>query len=442
MSDKLIFILPVLTVIFFFITILYKGNSVETFLIFILTFLPLMELRVTKEIHGAFRTFDLLCYLSIIFLFKDFITINLKHSRNNIYFLLFILLACIMLLGNLASDLSERVYINLLKTFPIFIFGRFLLTACLKDPTFHLKFIKALKISYLIAICFMVIQVILGLKFTYYPTLSTNTYDPQFNLIRYPGFFYDSQGNGQFMAMGSFLLLLPEKSLKKQSLILNVIIYLLAILCIFLAGSRSAIAGYFVGLFLVFLMSGKKIRTYGAILVLLLCIFFTILNPPSVGIFNRTQNISDDYLFRQSLWKEAYGIVKEFPVLGIGNGNYQPYVTKHLQDHYLEIVPGELLYFDQPENGYLKVLVELGYAGFAVFALFIFIPMVKGLRYYIKGLYDSKIGLFLAALLCWLTAFNSVYSIFDIRLLIMVASMICLIISYPKTKYLINDLVS
>ena len=82
MFDKLIFLLPALTMLVFIITIAYRGNTVQSCLLFILSMLPLMDLKVTQEAWGGFKTFDAVCFYSLVFLFKDFTTISLPKKNN------------------------------------------------------------------------------------------------------------------------------------------------------------------------------------------------------------------------------------------------------------------------------------------------------------------------------------------------------------------------
>jgi len=54
-------------------------------------------------------------------------------------------------------------------------------------------------------------QMIVGLRFTFYPDLNPNvTTDDG---IRYPGFFMDSQMNSQFLGMLSFLFLINFRNI-------------------------------------------------------------------------------------------------------------------------------------------------------------------------------------------------------------------------------------
>jgi len=438
MADKLMLILAGLAVILFLINLFYNGSSVRSCLLFILTLLPLMDIKLTPEAWGGIKVFDLISVYCLIFCIKDFLRTTQKE-RNHYYLFLFIALSIATLISGLASEFPEKTYINLLKTFPIFIFGRFFINECLRDPSFHAKAINAIKGSYIAALCFLAIQIAVGLKFTFYSSLNSNTYDADLNLTRYPGIFYDSQGHTQYLAMGSFLFLYVKEGLSRKIVLLNYLIFFLAIVGMTMAGGRAAFGGFAIGLFVVIVMAGKQYRIYGAIIAILGTIIYTMVLPHS-GVFDRTENLSEDYLFRQNLWNKAFEIAKKNPYLGIGTENYQSYVMRHSQDQYLEVEDGQLMYFDQPENGYLKILVELGFIGFGIFMLLILTPLFKGFIYHIKGIFDKKVILIMAGLISWAVAFNTVYSLWDYRIMIMVASLMVLIIAYPKKEYLIYEL--
>lgn len=429
MLSKLIYILPGIALLLFALNVYFKGNSVQSCLLFILSFLPLMDLKITNEAWGGFKIFDAICIYSFIFLLKDFITVNL-YNRNNFYFLLFVLFAIIVLLGGLASEFQSKAYLNFFKIIPIFVFARFFLSECYKEPSFFYQAIKALKVSYVIALAVLFIQVIVGLKFTFYPELSPNTIDPIFHIVRYPGVFYDSQASGQYLALGSFLFLYVDEGATRKQYLLNYLVFLLAIIGISLAGSRAALGGFAVGLIIVFFMAAKQYRVYGIVAGIAAYLIFAFVSVQN-GVFDRAKNLSEDFIFRQSIWKEAFEISKKHPLLGIGTGNYQNYVIRHAQGQYLEVADGQLVYFDQPENGYLKIMSETGFIGFFIFTLFLIVPLMKGLIFYLKGLYDKKVAFFMAGLVSWIIAFNTVYSIYDYRILIMVVSMIVFIIAYP-----------
>lgn len=429
MSNNLIYILPVVTLIAFFLYIFFKGNSVQSYLVFVMLFMPVMNLKVTKEALGGWKTFDIIMYLCLITLLKDFLNIDRKN-RTNFYFLLFLLFAIIIVISGLASEFPDQSFLNFFKILPVFIFARFFVKECYIDPTFMFRAIKALKISYTIALAFLFIQWVVGLGFTFYPELGPNTFDANLNLIRYPGIFYDSQASGQYLAMGSFLYLFNAKDSSGKALAMNYVLFALAIVGIFLAGSRAAFGGFIVGLLVIFFITANRYRIYGVFLMIAVVSAYTLISP-NKGVFARAGSLSEDYLFRRSIWQKAIDISLEHPYLGIGIENYQKYVMRHAQDQYLEINEGELLYFNQPENGYLKIMVELGFTGFFIFLLFLVIPAVRGIYYKLKGWADYRISFFVASLVCFFVEFNTVYSIWDNRILLLVVSMIALIISYP-----------
>ncbi|MET4014108.1 O-antigen ligase [Mucilaginibacter sp. UYP25] len=421
----------------FFLNIYLKGNNVSSCILFILTFLPLMDLKVTIEAWGGFKTFDVICYYCLFFLLKDFISIDLKN-HTNFYFVLFVLLTIIILIGGLSSEFPQHTYLNVLKILPVFIFARFYVKECFIDPYFFRKTINALKISYAFALGFLLIQWVVGLKFTFYPELGPNTFDAATGAIRYPGVFYDSQASGQFLAMGSFIFLYNDEGASKRNLALNYLAFAIAIVGIVLAGSRAAFGGFAIGLIVVFFMAARQYRVYGLILIILAGLAYSFLSTKTV-LFARAGNVSEDYLFRKSIWQKAFDISKEHPYLGIGAENYQQYIKRHAQDQYLEVKEGELLYFDQPENGYLKIMVELGFTGFVIFVLYLLMPLITGIVNNIKGLYDDRVAIFIASLVCFLVEFNTVYSIWDTRILVMVVSMIVIILTYPVTEYAENS---
>lgn len=437
MLNNLLYILPGITLLLFFLNIYLKGNNVSSCILFILTFLPLMDLKVTVEALGGFKTFDVICYYCLFFLLKDFITIDLKN-HTNFYFVLFVLLIIIILIGGLSSEFPQHTYLNVLKTLPIFIFARFYVKECFVDPHFLRRTINALKISYALALVFLLIQWVVGLKFTFYPELGPNTFDVATGAIRYPGVFYDSQASGQFLAMGSFIFLYNDEDASRKNLLLNYLAFAFAIVGIVLAGSRAAFGGFAIGLVVVFFMAARQYRVYGVVLIVIAGLSYSFLSTKTV-LFARAGNVSEDYLFRKSIWQKAFDISKEHPYLGIGAENYQQYIKRHAQDQYLEVKEGELLYFDQPENGYLKIMVELGFTGFLIFVLYLLMPLITGIVNNIRGFYDNRVAIFIASLVCFLVEFNTVYSIWDTRILVMVVSMIVLILTYPVTEYAENN---
>ncbi len=432
----MIFILPGITLLLFVFNLFCKGNTIESCVLFILTLLPLINLKITTEAYGGFRIFDALAFYMLIFLFRDFIS-NLDGIRGR-YLLLFILLMIIILIGGLASEFPARAYLNTVKTLPVFIFARFFLIQYTRDPAFVMKVVRALKISYIVSLVFLLAQVIIGLKFTFYPSLNPNTIDPVFHMVRYPGIFYDSQANGQYLIMGCFLFMYTGGSKSNRDIIFNYIIFGLGLAGTLLAGSRSAFGGFIAGLLVLLFVSNKTFRIYGTLMIVF---GFLILKAvaPDATVFERTRDLSEDYKFRATLWKDAFTISKEHPLLGIGTDNYQHYVMRHAQNQYLEIEEGEMLYFDQPENGYLKLLVEWGFIGFGIFLVLVLGPLIAGMFRRLTNRSDLLNSFFIASLVSWMLAFSTVYSIADYRIMIMAATMVLLLITSYSTGPVLKE---
>lgn len=426
-------ILPAVTILLFIGCILWKGNNAKTCILFVLYFLPLMNFKVTPEKFGGFKIFELICFYSVIFFLKDFQKIYVRN-KNSVYFFLFAILASIVLLGSIASENPDKTIISFVKFLPIFIFCRFFIIEHAKNEYFFFESLRALKSSFVFSLGFIFLQVLIGLSFSFYTELSPNTLDETTQIIRYPGVFYDSQASGQYLSLGSFLFLTGRQFSLTKIHLGNVLIFLIAIIAILFAGSRSAMGGFAIGLLFALLFSKGKLKFYVAIFAAFILSMLFILSIPLPKNLTRAENLSDDYLFRKSIWDKAYVIATEHPLLGIGTDNYQSYVIKHSQDQYLELEAGTLLYFDQPENGYLKILVEIGFIGFSIYMIFILAPIIQGAISYINGQKDIGILFLTAAIISWLIAFNTVYSIIDNRILITVASILLLIVCYPSKQ--------
>jgi O-antigen ligase len=178
--------------------------------------------------------------------------------------------------------------------------------------------------------------------------------------------------------------------------LINYSIFASAIFAIFLAGSRSAFGGFCVGLLVVFVLAGNRYRIVLTVLLIAgssLYIFFA----PASGVLNRSNSIEEDYQFRQGIWQDAFEIATKNPFVGIGVGNYKNHTTKYYQDQYL-LLDDEIVYFDHPENGYLKILVEFGFLGFAVFAFLILVPLVTVLQLFVRSIPDENISFLIAGI--------------------------------------------
>ena len=424
------YIIALLSILSFIVLILRKPK-IETYLVYAFFILPFVDTKILPLAYGFVKTFDVITVLSLIIFFKQFIS----FKRSNEYWGLLVLVMLLWIITIVSNANSEFGFTNLYllyQIFTVFIFTRFLIIYCSNNWDNRFKIFSSFQTGFTISLVFMALQILFGLGVTYYTGFNSNVFNEETGLIRYPGIFSESQYNGQFLAMGSFMFLTLNKDGDLKYTYLKLFTVALSILFVFLAGSRSAIGGLLFGMFVLFIFSSAQIKTAGLILALLIGSIYVI-SSPAQGVFSRTENIGEDLDFRQEIWKETYGIIKEHPTLGIGMGNFEPYLEKYHQNMYLEVSPGEIIYFTQPENGYLKILVEHGIIVFTIFLIFITVPLVLTIKNLWLGIIDKNTLYIVAALVSWIVAFNTVYSFLDYRLLVMVATWVTLLIMHLRT---------
>lgn len=422
MQEILTLLIPLIVLIGFIVLLAYQPSP-QTYLLTVVYLLPLMAFKVATEEWGGFKVVDIISYITLVFLLAKFLYSPLSGvSKSNLIEIL--LLFAIVGLGLLNSGNSNTTLFKIMKMFPVFIFTRFLMIEFAIDPPFVQKILKAFRITFIFSLCFLVIQIAIGLNFTWYPSLNPNIADPANDFIRYPGIFYDPQLHGQFLAIGSFLILIPLGRSSKISLT-TVGLFVLTAGAIALTGSRSALGGFTLGLAMILLLAGKKYLIPMLSLTVVLLVLYSTLFIDS-PVFSRGGTVSSDLDYRQSIWDEAFDITKAHPLLGIGWGNYQTYIERNYQDQYL-ILDDEILYFDQPESGYLKIAVELGFPGLLIFLLLLLKPVVWGLKTFFSKRHDLSSLFLIAALVSWMFAFTTVYSFFDERILFVIALVIVLL---------------
>ncbi|MCB2299648.1 O-antigen ligase family protein [Clostridium tagluense] len=152
------------------------------------------------------------------------------------------------------------------------------------------------------------------------------------------------------------MLSIYEKNKNKK--IFYILLSILVFTNILMTYSRNALLGFALGLVvLALLYSIKIIFALGGFGVLILLI-------PSV--FQRVQDIhnSSQNEARIKLWKTALMMIKEHPILGVGNGNYVTQYDTYIQKYRLDYNS----YTHYPaHNSYLKVQSELGIVGIVSF---------------------------------------------------------------------------
>ncbi|MBO9200844.1 MULTISPECIES: O-antigen ligase family protein [Niastella] len=427
---SLMVVLTAAAILVFVVLALLSKQPRRTYLLYMVYVLPLIDFKVTPWQFGSLTLFDAFSYIMLFWRYKDFLSI---YKPNRFYFGGFCTLIFLLLLGSLTSSFITNSLLSLLSVFPVFIYARLLMVECIQDNEFINKMVRGLQFACLFSMAFLAVQLVVGLDFKLYSELNQNTQDV--NGIRYPSYFHDSQKYGQFLAMLSFLFLLNNKNVKRPALT-NLLLFLSVAVAMFLTGGRSAFLGLSAGVLFLLLFAGMQFKKYiiaGCLAGGVLIAIFS----HSLVVFNRDDDINNSLDFRASIWKEAFNIYKAHPALGIGIGNYQDYVSRYAQDQYL-VLENEIIFLDQPENGYLKILTEYGGPAFLIVFVLIIGAAVGGIRAWVKKQTDARVLLFIAPIISWLVSFVSLYSITDRRNLIVLICL-CSFLIYLSNRSKIVD---
>ena len=93
----------------------------------------------------------------------------------------------------------------------------------------------------------------------------------------------------------------------------------------------------------------------------------------------------------------------------------------------------EITFYDHPESGYLKLLVEFGLPAFSLLLFMILYTMYQNINVYAKTKLIEYL-LYIAAIVSWLIGFYTVYSLGDIRIKLLVALVFVLSVSSIQSK--------
>ncbi len=411
--------LPIITLAVLFsyliISLFYTKDKNKLYVLFVLIAYPLMGLNIlTKNI--PVNNFEAITLLFMVSFYKHKPTF-IHQIQVNPYPLLFgLLLATGLISTLLASSITADTAKAFIELIALGIFVFVLVNECIIDPAFVKKVVQGIQISVIVSLFFLLMQFIIGLDFTISKSLNGNIF--QDDSIRYPSYFQDPQKYAQFLSIGSFIILYPHS----RSFDRSVYQYALAgamLMAILLTGGRAALGGWMVGFLFVLLCSKIDFKIIAGILILIgSAVVYQYRN--QFIVFNRGDNLTESYLFRMGIWKEAYQIFQSNPLVGIAPGNYAHYVSINYPDQFW-MLDNEIVYYDHPESGYLKILTEYGAVGFVALFLIILIAMIRGMIRFFRT-EDIKSVYLIAAMICWLIGFYTIYSLGDVRIQIMVGS--------------------
>ena len=162
-------------------------------------------------------------------------------------------------------------------------------------------------------------------------------------------------------------------------------------------------------------------------------LFITISQfPEALIVFNRDEGVNDSLNVRSQIWKEAYQVFLNNPLWGTGIGEFQNNNIKHFNFRYY-MLNDEPVYYGT-ESGYLNILAECGLIAFVLIFIIISLPLISALRGYIRKEINHNIFFLIAGIFAWLTAFSTSNTLDDKRIVILLGTLLCLLITATKTK--------
>ncbi len=412
--------------IFLSIMLFSKMEKNKAFILFVLISFPFQHILLISDFH----VFEVIVF---VFYFIFYKRQKVKNNETIAYGFLLAFLVLVVIVGFIFStvDIDTENLNKFVSIFPIFIFSKILIDECISDPAFLVSILNCFRFMLGFALFFLFLQMSLGLNVSLAKTLNPNVIIK--NSIRYPGIFSDPQQFSQFLGACSFLCLIKFDDQKLPKI--NFVLFGLSVISILAAGGRAGLMGWVLGLLFLLFFSKPKYKI--AIILTAVVIFIIAINfQDKLSIFNRGSDLNETYDFRASIWADAIDIFVNNPYWGVGLGNYGKYVFLHYPDQ-IWVINNEISSFDQPESGYLLFLTELGAVGFATIFIFIFFPIIQSFYYYLKTK-DLNFILMISSIMCWLIGFYSTYSLGDVRIKILVGTIISFMIAY-RTIWNLNE---
>ena len=404
---------------FFAYMLFTKSDTNKAYIKYMLFAFPFLGIDLMPSVI-SFNLFD---FLTIAFLIFFYQTKDYSFRTNSIYNYLFLLFIINLLLGLIfAEENTKDTATSVIQVFSLFIFIRIFALELINSSEFKNEILLLLRGLLIFSFIFLVCQFVFGPTFSFAKSENINVAGGV--SIRYPSFFQDPQKYAQFLAALSFMMFMRLNKNKDSNQLSGVYLAVLSILSLLLTGGRAGLGGWLVGIFLILFLGPAKFKgqiVFAALLIGLCTFYFQ----EQIPIFKRA-GIEESYLFRQSIWKEAIEIFEEHPFFGIGIGNYANYVSLHYPNQFW-IHDNEITFYDHPESGYLKILVEQGIFGFSLLFILILYPVYRSIIDYKKTNNFENLNL-VAAILSWLIGFYTVYSLGDVRIKILISTILVLIV--------------
>ena len=140
--------------------------------------------------------------------------------------------------------------------------------------------------------------------------------------------------------------------------------FALTMTALMLAASRGGFLGLIAGCIYLILRSGHRLRNFVLVSTALLVITpFTPLNPLE-RFLHPTQSDEESKDTRMALWTGGWGIMKNYPVFGIGLDNFSFFIAKYIPE---ENLPRYESVSRVAHNSYVDIAAEMGIPALLVF---------------------------------------------------------------------------
>jgi len=424
MTSTIIMFLAVAVLMLFFYAMLFiKEDNNKSYIKFVFIAYPFLGIDLLPSVIST-TLFVFITYAFFLFFYKRS---PIKHAGSPSYLLLFLFLLSSIGIGLfLSPDLSKDTMTDFVQLLAVFFFAKVLIDEVQLDVSFRTSIFNCMKITLIFSFLFLALQFIIGPSFSFAKTQNINVAGGM--SIRYPSFFQDPQKYAQYLSASSFLMLLLPGKMNGKTSQLGLLLCALSMIALLFTGGRAGLGGWLIGLLIVIVLGNAQYRMAIISVAILVSIFIYNFSD-TIPIFNRA-DLADSYEFRYAIWQDAFAIFLDHPFFGIGMGNYANYVSIHNPDQYW-ISDNDVTFFDHPESGYLKLLTEFGLIGFLAVMFFIIKPIYTGVVLYFKTK-DLSLLILVSALFTWLIGFYTVYSFGDIRIKILIISIVCMLIASSK----------
>ncbi len=426
MTSTIIMFLAVAVLMLFFYAMLFiKEDNNKSYIKFVFIAYPFLGIDLLPSVIST-TLFVFITYAFFLFFYKRS---PIKHAGSPSYLLLFLFLLSSIGIGLfLSPDLSKDTMTDFVQLLAVFFFAKVLIDEVQHDVSFRTSIFNCMKITLIFSFLFLALQFIIGPSFSFAKTQNINVAGGM--SIRYPSFFQDPQKYAQYLSASSFLMLLLPGKMNGKTSQLGLLLCALSMIALLFTGGRAGLGGWLIGLLIVIVLGNAQYRMAIISVAILVSIFIYNFSD-TIPIFNRA-DLADSYEFRYAIWQDAFAIFLDHPFFGIGMGNYANYVSMHNPDQYW-ISDNDVTFFDHPESGYLKLLTEFGLIGFLAVMFFIIKPIYAGVVLYFKTK-DLSLLILVSALFTWLIGFYTVYSFGDIRIKILIISIVCMLIASSKNS--------